>query len=468
MMNKLLKHSNPFSNESLESYLYRLSIENMCDIKWIYDLFKLRYRTYKETPNELKYSSLIQRIANYTNNSYDRIKKMTIYNYNIWDNDNIYTRKFLTTYYSKYCPICLKEEKYHRIYWHIKEIYICLIHNVVLMNKCPECFEKITTKNVIKGFCSCGQNLMDTGVKYCDNHNIKYYQEGVYNSYGIKLEGIEIRNLDFLSLEAPKYIDFISTLQMIIYENMETIKKVKNDVDTNSDKDLEAYKYTTKMLNNWPQSFHDFIENLNEYNIDRYEKTDGILKSQLLNPIMCVLISDKYSVEHIKNIKLINKELIKIFIEQYLSFLRKLFDNQIINKHYIYSVYIRGFLQLNHEHFLNNLSIFEEYYFEGEMCFKIDEVLNFFKTYINESKILNKDENIGDFSPINLFIYLFSRLNISFNDIFKIIQSHKIDVYINPYCKGIDVLWVSTKEMKKAILKECIRRVDQDDIPMSL
>ncbi|MDG0789936.1 TniQ family protein [Cohnella ginsengisoli] len=67
---------------------------------------------------------------------------------------------------TKYCPSCLQENFYHRLYWDISFVTACESHNCYLIDRCTNCSKKITMSNLMQNSCSCGQifTCMTAGV----------------------------------------------------------------------------------------------------------------------------------------------------------------------------------------------------------------------------------------------------------------------------------------------------------------
>lgn len=53
----------------------------------------------------------------------------------------------------RYCPLCLKENRYYRMIWQLKTSFACLKHKVWLIDSCPQCGELIQSKT--NHYCSC-------------------------------------------------------------------------------------------------------------------------------------------------------------------------------------------------------------------------------------------------------------------------------------------------------------------------
>lgn len=57
---------------------------------------------------------------------------------------------------SKYCPECLKESLYHRLYWDIRFVTVCTIHRKYLLESCVYCKKKSKVSRIVQDECKCG------------------------------------------------------------------------------------------------------------------------------------------------------------------------------------------------------------------------------------------------------------------------------------------------------------------------
>jgi hypothetical protein len=62
--------------------------------------------------------------------------------------------------YSRYCPSCLSEGKYHRSHWFIAPVIICSIHKKYLREYCFFCLKRPTYMDLIHDNCKyCGKSF---------------------------------------------------------------------------------------------------------------------------------------------------------------------------------------------------------------------------------------------------------------------------------------------------------------------
>lgn len=127
----LLRHPGPYENESLASFMSRMAVENSCMTRWLLNEFKLQRLSQF---NSITYSREIESISNSVNLTSIKIEKMIMMRYSA-SKVLIHNPSFLYYEKSKYCPLCMREKSYQRLYWQLKPILICLLHNTYIISK---------------------------------------------------------------------------------------------------------------------------------------------------------------------------------------------------------------------------------------------------------------------------------------------------------------------------------------------
>lgn len=59
--------------------------------------------------------------------------------------------------FSKFCPECLTEDLYHRLYWDISLVTICTKHKRYLQESCISCQKKTRISRIMQNKCQCGE-----------------------------------------------------------------------------------------------------------------------------------------------------------------------------------------------------------------------------------------------------------------------------------------------------------------------
>ncbi len=61
---------------------------------------------------------------------------------------------------ARYCPHCLRDAAYHRLLWMVTSVAVCLRHNCLLLMHCPDCRATTLVQGVVTGHClACGADL---------------------------------------------------------------------------------------------------------------------------------------------------------------------------------------------------------------------------------------------------------------------------------------------------------------------
>ena len=77
----------------------------------------------------------------------------------------------------RYCPLCLQEEPYFRVQWHLKCTTVCVKHRCWLIDRCFECKEPLKYGRLASvENCHCSYSLFDTPVQEIPNNVIRFQQ----------------------------------------------------------------------------------------------------------------------------------------------------------------------------------------------------------------------------------------------------------------------------------------------------
>lgn len=223
-----------YDDESLLSYLYRHAEINVYPIKWLFSELKLNpdnYSGYCYINNSLKIED-IKNISRTINLSFNQVNELTYNKYHFFKKRN-HNHHIIAVKSSRYCPICLKEERYPRLYWDIKPIKICLKHRIYLNENCDKCGENITITEIINGVCRCGKKLGENRIRLCEVESlieqqseilrvlgISYINEKViaHSDYNVKLLGSFYKLIGLLEKNESmlKRINYLLLLQQLI------------------------------------------------------------------------------------------------------------------------------------------------------------------------------------------------------------------------------------------------------------
>ncbi|OZQ68426.1 hypothetical protein CA600_06335 [Paenibacillus sp. VTT E-133280] len=147
----------PLPEESLYSYLYRFAKGNNIDSLALlaggeiisnlnYVIDNKQFREIKDiVEDEHMFESML----------------LNKYNFNFLRFEKNAQSKKVRDYYlnntTRFCPVCLEEKNYHRMFWDVRIITTCSKHKRYLIDKCSKCHSKVKIKDLLSGTCECGK-----------------------------------------------------------------------------------------------------------------------------------------------------------------------------------------------------------------------------------------------------------------------------------------------------------------------
>lgn len=456
MNKKFLKHSSPFEYESLYSYIIRLAEENSTPLEWILDELHLRSSVF---PNNLYYldNNIIRNISYISSQEENIIRKMTISGFFSEQSNKIgsdFNYIISTNNTSKFCPLCLKEHKYQRIYWQFPMLEVCLKHNTVLLSQCPTCKATITSQMIMDGRCSCGALLDNAKALNCDAPEILQLNKSLYDAYGLYCTN---KGKFFKGLTGIKYIAFIQSLLELIkkYQGMLYEIKTLSYYDYKKFPTLYPYYIINKIINDWPNSLFLVFDYINGFwsrsNKDKFTGCNNIF-----NPIYAIYTEIQKYLKHNKQFIFIDKIMWQYFLERY--------NHCYFEKNYKYLLKDKYYLPINCVNNLFNIDncnsrkFFSVYTIDENDCVKIHDVFKLIAGILKKSELYNYN---NDYINIEKLIKIFEPFNISLYDILKIIKNTKGPFMIDPFSNfGIFMIWLPEKEIMLKLLKLAIKKFD--------
>lgn len=190
-------HPQPYTDELLSSYLYRLGHANMVSP------FSILQQAWKShggkgrgffSPNEF----MIKNLMEMAKISVPGFKDMSMHGYVPLNNDlkTSEMERLIQFFWSpnrivRVCPLCLEEAPYYRTLWKLGFVFACVKHKVLLSSKCDSCGQLIYEYDPIRNHKS--------GLGYCSNCNAKFS----------KLKAISLENSPEIILIQKKIIELI-------------------------------------------------------------------------------------------------------------------------------------------------------------------------------------------------------------------------------------------------------------------
>jgi TniQ len=262
---------NPKIDESINSFIIRLTIENDYEkTKWIFESLHLVnsnhlinhiYNCNSDHPS-------LERLANMTSLGTKRINGMTFLpllgNYNNTDCFIDTTlRVNLHKLHIKICPLCLVENLYYKKVWDLHQYTSCHIHKCLLVDKCDICHRKIyiQTRNNISR-CLCGRDFRSLKPRYLKEIGIeRFIYEKIYD-----VQNTSNNFLYTLNFRVALYIITNLSSKFLYRTVKRTISfEQRNDTMHNIFNAFEQF----------PDSFYRFLDN---YYIRVGNQNEGLLR----------------------------------------------------------------------------------------------------------------------------------------------------------------------------------------------
>jgi TniQ len=99
----------------------------------------------------------------------------------------------------RFCPSCLRESGYFRLLWRIREVTVCPLHNLMLMDACPRCGAGVSTCRLTPQQASritvcyaCGLDLSSFSTMPVENENISWLSYAVATA--METEEVELES----------------------------------------------------------------------------------------------------------------------------------------------------------------------------------------------------------------------------------------------------------------------------------
>ncbi|MBY6038327.1 TniQ family protein [Fictibacillus nanhaiensis] len=279
---------NPFSDESLLSYLMRVSKGNHInlisflnnDVGVVKNIQASELGIININPTKM---IEIEKWKTFSRQSSDPLK-MTFY-YGLVhftpNNDLTHSRFFSNIFTDtlKFCPMCLKEQKYYRLLWEINNLKICLKHKIALNDRCDKCDCSIDKRVVHKiGFCpNCNADLSKQKMDLIETNIEK--QKWIYYFFKVLLD----EQLIYLS---PEEVAFKLLFIMNGFETKFNRTNIKNKISKNK---LANLLQVSRSSLSQKRIVHlqTIIDILYSHNIPLIEFFNMKVPKEFINTILC-------------------------------------------------------------------------------------------------------------------------------------------------------------------------------------
>lgn len=325
----LLKYPNRYEHESLHSYLFRLARSNFADFHLLFDLVGNNYYVHNSFKiSFIESNELVDHIAKLARLSKFEILQMTVqpYLFGLFiiskkPNQNYYFKRYIEINGSKFCPLCLEEANYERIFWKLKPIKICLNHRTMLFSNCPICRSAITSDMIVDGYCKCGSKLSSFEPKTISSSTIIENQKRFYKAIQVYNDIIVshsiLSNLSYTEfIKLYDFISFIAELGFIRFYNISDSNYAELYTD------LRYIELIEKIIGDWPVTYFSLIDIINENDLN-----NNLDKNDDFNDQSYLIEKCNYFVKPIQfiqgiwnrvyNIKLLSDTMIAYFSNHY-------------------------------------------------------------------------------------------------------------------------------------------------------
>lgn len=236
-------------DESLSSYVYRLAFANGHKSGEVY-LRVVGLTRSNLNNNEFDEKALLK-LALITGLSAEELQKHSAAHFENRCGTNSIQKRHV-----KYCPLCLKEDHYHRADWCFDWLSVCIKHSIMLNEKCKTCGCYTTMKAVMFGNClRCGNGLnIENEIMLSSDSVIlksqKFMVEKLNNHFIDEIGNLSV--IDYLKLARASF-SLLHGLPSFVRETKGEISVFTNRKQR--EKDLTK---TTQAFSNAYWAFQDF------------------------------------------------------------------------------------------------------------------------------------------------------------------------------------------------------------------
>nr|WP_298472920.1 TniQ family protein [uncultured Psychrobacillus sp.] len=156
-------------------------------------------------------------------------------------------RKYYHRYSTKFCPECLKEDFFHRIYWDVSYVTTCVQHNIDLISNCTTCGEYVRMSRLMRDSCMCGAGYTTMIAKNTDP--ITSEVQNVFQEFLLGKRKKIVR-ADYNILSSEEYLEFFYFFSLLIHG-------------------LDSNKFFFSSLYQFEQNFYMIAPSITKINTDK-------------------------------------------------------------------------------------------------------------------------------------------------------------------------------------------------------
>jgi hypothetical protein len=284
-----------YQDESLSSYLFRLSQCNHChNVTYLADILGLT--VYQAQNNEFtqealrKLSDLNEGLVSFG------IKNGCKFEERI--GSDLYTR-ILMKNKVKYCPLCIQDKYYHRTIWLGIPFHLCIEHRVKLVDQCPQCGYLISMAAFINQKCDkCSFDYIETESLVIENtifvESQRQISHGFWNENFLVLKNCNIINFFKLAFHSFHLLNGASDYNSLTSEKLLLFYNRSNGVKSGFIL-ANALANVYWMYNDFPNHFFFVLDDILTRNRGqaRYEKLKAF--EELFNDLAFSWVKEAYN-----------------------------------------------------------------------------------------------------------------------------------------------------------------------------
>ncbi|PWW26620.1 TniQ protein [Cytobacillus oceanisediminis] len=306
-----MKAINPLNNrieldveESLVSYIYRLSIANHFEFPSVIgDIIGVRWWELESNNFDERVCKTLAVLSRadyqdiYTKSYHSIFKKLNEMERKIWTNGSRI----------KYCPKCIAEKKMHKSLWGLRPVSVCIKHRNILRHICPKCNRNVQFGSLIKSVCRhCSYKLDQSQTEFVNQSSFLLTAQRDFQDF---LLGAN--NNVFGKLSKFQVISIMDATCRL-FDGLESLIK---DEGYNKEQKIFTYPpdeflYTVAFANAYWILFKNFPKNFH-YALETFEQSDSprkkYRKKQFINFLSthCEFANVKKAYEDFKEMKVI-------------------------------------------------------------------------------------------------------------------------------------------------------------------
>ena len=471
---KLINRCTPYERESLPNYISRLAESNFCATRWMCDYLQIKISKIEKilNCNNDNLQKIVGRLSSKTGLEKSEIIKMTLDPY----------KPYASLTHTFYCPQCLGENHYHRIYWCLEKIEVCHIHNTYLLDQCTNCGQPVSIEDIIDGKCSCGQKFNECDSILCDNQQLVNLQLLYYRACEVLTYELNKKVDIFYHLKKREFLEVYDFIYSFVkyYYSLISHKLNYKDLDTEDGLKNEI----CKIFVSWPTYLYNLMDVINDefwYWQDYVFNTDyikNIRKIGNLNKEVCrynpTLILKMPTLNCYSERGIGNLPKAEIVYEAYLEYFEKNFGINFLKQRLlinhiepsqdsylsaleIYSLFVDNifFKQFERKYYDSiNIDIenFKMSLFKKEFVL-LEDVFNFIGYFLEKGEFisLSQIQNTEYYTIFHIYEQ-FKTYGIDYNDIFYMIRKYNLRIKIDTTAPNVlSMFLIDPKEIDRLL-----------------